>query len=203
MSDFAPSALERLIFRIQTGMDRELGGIELAKIVYLVDVEYCQFFGETFTGEEYIRAPRGPLARGFAVAVARLSGHELIVFKEPGRTQWGKNCHRPGPSPRFSPDLDPTAESIVTRVLRQVGPLSPVQVEQVAYGTEPMQAILAAEKADGPKTGQLLDMKLVTRSAAYLRWRANQDAVAEADPEYEEFIRVERMEVEPLLASLG
>ena len=204
MSDFAPSALERLIYGIQTAVGRELGGIELAKLVYLVDIEKLRFFGETFTGEEYIRAPKGPLARNFRAAIARMNGHEIEVRKVPskGNSAWGKNCHRPGPDPRFSPDLSPIDQVILDRVLERVQPLTLFELVDLAYQTEPMRAVHGQATAGGTGTGRaVLDLGLIRRNERFLQWRLNTQVPREPDPEYEDFLEKEKAEVSLILAS--
>jgi hypothetical protein len=48
---FIPTRLEKLISYIIHRIGHELGGIELAKITFLVDVEKLRFKGSTVTGD--------------------------------------------------------------------------------------------------------------------------------------------------------
>jgi hypothetical protein len=202
--DFAPTMLERLVSYVIQRAGRELGGIELAKILYLIDVERLSFLGESLTGEEYVRAPKGPLPRNFRAAIARMNGHEIEVRKLPskGHSEWGKNCHRPGPAPRFSPDLSQLDQVISDRVLERVQRLTLFQLVELAYQTEPMRAIHAEERAGKKGTrGSALDLGLVPRDERFLRWQRNTKTPREPDPDYEAFLEKEKAEVRLLLAS--
>lgn len=203
--DFSPSKLEELVLFVLQNSQRELGGIELAKILYLIDVEKMRFLGTTLTGEEYVRAEKGPLVRGFQHAIRRLLGHEVAVSVQPssGKSRWDKNCHSVGPAPRFQPDLEAVDQVIATRVLYRVSKDTPRQLEKRAYDTEPMKAIMAMEAKSGEKYGGSLNFSLVKRDASFSRWQANRRKREKSEPEYEKFLEEERAEIDEVLASLG
>ena len=199
--DFQPTKLQSLILYIVQTLHRELGGIELAKIIYLIDVEMMRNVGRTITGEAYARAPNGPLARDFSWAINTMLGFELTIHEEQSKGYSGinKNCHILGDDPRFKPELDDLELLFAHKVLKEIGQLSPIQLEYLAYETEPMKAIVEEEKTTGQKPGNVLNLSLINQNPAYRRWRENISKPQKRDPEYEQFLESEALEIDELI----
>jgi hypothetical protein len=205
MSDltFAPTKLHHLIAYLVNALDAKIGRIELVKLVYLIDVEYYRLFGETLTGLDYIRHEKGPYTKSISEAADEMDGYELTVSIEPssGFSQYLKHSHGKGNIYRFEVQLEPAELWLVEQVLQRVKDLSPRQLEGEAYKTEPMQAIIQREKDTGEQLiCAPLDFGLIKRNAFMVEWLKNKAALSgQTDPEYEEFLRQERAELESLL----
>jgi hypothetical protein len=120
-----------------------------------------------------------------------------------GWTRKPKHAHRPGAELRFPFELDPTEAVFADRVLYRVVEMTPIQIQNLAYDTEPMQAILSREKEIGAMlVGELIEFDLVKKNPIYRKWKTNMRQTREADANYEAFLKSEREEAETLLASL-
>lgn len=201
---FSPVPLDSLILYVLQRTGREFGSIELAKVVFLSDIEAMKFTGKTITGEEYLRAEKGPLVRGFADSIARMLGHEVkLDIKAPwGLNRWGKHCHSLGPDVRFEPSLDDLQRATVERVLRRTSGLSPKVLEQMAYETEPMQAMATIEARSGTAYGSILDFTTVSEDPGMATWRKNKRKRRKLPANYRKFLTKERKEASKLLESL-
>jgi len=201
-SSFTPTPLHKLIVFILRELKRELGAIELAKIIYLVDVESIKLLGRSISGDEYLRRERGPLPTGFYRAIEEMKGAEVNVVIHP-RFLWPKHSHGLGSTIRFPCNFEPEIEAVVRRVLERLAPLRPRQIEQLAYETEPMMHILATEQERGfIIEGVTVDLSKVEMNQRLARWRENKARhLANADPEYEAFLEGERREAQEILAS--
>jgi hypothetical protein len=199
--DLHPTKLQSLILYIVQNLHRELGGIELAKIIYLIDVEMMRNVGRTITGESYSRAPIGPLAHDFSCAINTMLGFEITIREEQSKGYSGinKNCHILGDDPRFKPELDDLELLFAHKVLKEIGQLSPIQLENLAYETEPMKAIVEEEKTTGQERGKVLNLSLINQNPAYRRWRENISKPQKRDPEYEQFLESEALEIDELI----
>ncbi len=199
--DLHPTKLQSLILYIVQNLHRELGGIELAKIIYLIDVEMMRNVGRTITGESYSRAPNGPLAHDFSCAINTMLGFEITIREEQSKGYSGinKKCHILGDDPRFKPELDDLELLFAHKVLKEIGQLSPIQLENLAYETEPMKAIVEEEKTTGQERGKVLNLSLINQNPAYRRWRENISKPQKRDPEYEQFLESEALEINKLI----
>lgn len=202
---FTPTKLERLITHIVRTLDREIGAIELAKLVYLADIEKYRFMRSTISDQEYVRAPMGPLPMNFDIAVRRLNGHEIAVEKKQRfpRSMWAKHAHLPGNDPRFDRALEPDDEIFADRALDRIGDLSPRQLERLAYETPPMQDVIQREqRIRAELKGERLDLDLVEPNESFRRWQKNMDKPLAVDPGYKEFLAKEMAEADELFASI-
>lgn len=201
---FSPTPLERLILYVLKETQREFGSIELAKIIYLVDIEKTKFVGETVTGEEYVREERGPLVRGFGSAIKRMVGREVQVIKKApwGLNRWGKHCHSLGPDPRFEASLSEMDRLMADRVLRRIDGLPPRDIERMAYETEPMKAMAEQEALTGIIHGAILDFTSVSPDPDLARWRRSKKNSSKLPPDYRRFLAKERREARELIESL-
>lgn len=201
-----PSKLQSLIVYIVAQCGRELGAIELAKIVYLVDLEKVALSGETMTSERYTRQEKGPLAENFGNCIAQMDGFELMVSIDANSGNSGipKHKHALGKQPRFGPTLDPIELATAKRVLARIKNLSPIQIERLAYNSEPMKAILSKEREVGHiLLGEGIDFSILKPNAVLTMWRQNQKDTKPKDEKFEDFLAQERAEINELLASWG
>lgn len=196
---FAPTPLHKLIFFVLSRIDREVGAVELAKIVYLIDVEKKRLLGSALTDEQYTRQEKGPLPWHFHSAIKQMSGNEVTVKLE-ARRGHEKHSHAVGKHIRFDCALSDEDELIAERVLNRVRPLRPRQIEDLAYDTEPMTKILDEEReAQSLHLGEHLDMTLIEEEPRMALWRKNKARYdANPDPEYEAFFAEEMAKVNTL-----
>jgi len=200
--DFSPTPLQKLIVILLQRLQRELGAIELAKMLYLIDVERTRLLGASFTGEVYTRQAKGPLPLSFYDAVREMQGLEVRVTIKPslGNSAYDKHCHSIGDTVRFDLALSPADELIVTRIVQRLRGRTPRELERMAYETEPMRRILQEEASSGTKhVGRKVDLADVTRDPKMAAWRANK-AAEEIDAEYKAFLREEREEAQRILS---
>lgn len=199
---FNPTPLHNLIVFVLSKLDREAGAVELAKVLYLVDVESEKLFGSTLTGEEYTRQDRGPLPWHFHSAIRQMEGSEVNRRIE-RRFFYSKHCHTIGNDLRFDVALTPQDKFVALRVIKRVKPMSPQEIEKSAYNTEPMLNIQAEEIKTGTKhIGERIDFSLVEKDSRLARWRKNKAAYeANPIPEYEAIFEKEMVEHEEFLAS--
>jgi len=205
-SEFSPTVLHSLMVFILSEVDRKPGAIELAKIVYLVDVERVRMTGETMTSETYTRQAKGPLARNFGSCITDMDGFEISVAIGASGTasRYPKKAHALGANLRFQPSLDAVDTVIARRVLARVKNLTPLQIERLAHGTEPMKAILEEERRRGERLlGAAIDFSLVERNPFVQKWRENMEKPAVLDRRFEAFLQQESKEIDQILASLG
>lgn len=202
---FSPTELHSLIVFILSKMDRGPGAIELAKIIYLIDVEKVRLTGETMSGETYTRQDKGPLARNFDSCTTGMDGFEIKVTVGASSRAWQfpKKAHTLGEKLRFEPSLDMTDIVIASRVLARVKNLTPRQIERLAHDTEPMKAILDEERKTGKRLlGAAIDFSLVERNPIVEKWRENMKRPIELDIGFEAFLEQESKEIDQILASL-
>lgn len=201
-----PTKLQDLMVYVLNTLEHEVGSIELAKILYLIDAEKISLFGKSVTDEEYTRQKKGPLARNFQTAIDEMDGFEVKVVIVPtsGKTGIPKKSHSLGDNLRFESKLDETDLIAANRVISRVKGLTPIQLEALAYATEPMRVVLGKEEKVGhPIIGEVVDLGHVTSHPSIVRWRENMKKAEKIDPEYAEYLRVEREEIDSLLSSLG
>ena len=203
---FSPTNLQKLIVFVISELNRGIGAIELAKLIYLIDVEKMKLTGQTMTGEEYVRLQKGPLARNFQNCINEIDDYEIKITVGPSRgfSQFEKKEHEIGGNPRAEFSLDSIDLVIARKVLNRIGHLRPLALERLSYDTEPMQDILQREKEAGDfLKGETLDLNLIKPDLGLQLWRENMKTEQELDPEYEEFLKIENQEIDRILAELG
>jgi len=199
---FDLTQLHKLIYFIIENLDRRLGAIELAKIVYLVDVENMRFLGETLTSGEYVREKMGPLHGDFYRAIEDMDGYEVHVSVE-RRLRQDKHNHMLGEQPRFEAEFDPKHELIIRKVLEKVQALRPRAIERLAYETEPMKRIIEEEGAgNNYLVDEPIDFSVIDLNERLAHWRKNRAAyIQEPDHEYEAYLEEERELAEEIFAA--
>ncbi len=202
----AITKLKSLISFIVEESEHALGAVELAKIIYLIDIESVKFTGETITGEKYTRQEKGPLAPNFSDSIKDMDGFEISLSstKSRGNSPIPKRVHSKGNNHRFSPDLTESELAIAKRILEMVAQLNPLEIQNIAYKTEPMLTILAKEKNNKGLLllGEKIDFSTVKPNTLLSKWRENMKKEETIDEEYEKFLAHERAEIDELLASL-
>lgn len=198
-----PTKLQNLAVYILDKLDREIGTIEFVKLVYLVDVAYYRIFGRTLTNLKYFRYPKGPYTKEFADEIGELEAYEVTRQIKPSRgdSQFPKTAHKKGKNRRFQPSLGPEEQEVVDQVLLVAKDLKPMELEKLAYRTEPMQVIIKREREAGQMLlGEPVDFGFVKRDLymeKILRNRASKESAI--TKEYEHFLREERQEFQKLL----
>jgi len=198
-----PSKIEELIVYILNSLDRSLGSIELAKYIYLIDIESIRFTGSTITGQVYNRAPNGPLSADFKYSTTRLNGYEIDieVINNINNSGNDKHCHKLGKNPRFSPELDPTEMAIANRVLTRHHDKEANQLKEIAYKTKPWKAVLEYEKKNKKEFQGAIDLTEEGKLPEVVEWEKQKRIKHNPDPEYEAYLVKEKKEVNDLLAS--
>jgi hypothetical protein len=122
--------------------------MKLEKILYLADLEHFHRTGSSITGTEWVRHRLGPIAKAVPVQTRAMKDREVVVTEEPvfGHTS---TVYRPGPSPRFTPDLPAPEQASIDRVLLLVKSLNAAEAAKLAYETTPMLARLQVEAKAG------------------------------------------------------
>lgn len=198
-----PTKLQRLILFVLNNLGHDIGAIELAKILYLIDIESISLVGHTVSGEEYTRQKKGPLARNFQNALDSMMGSEITLILVPTRSGIPKKSHSVGNKPRFVAELDEIDILSANRVLKRIRGVAPVDLEKLAYDTEPMKIITNKESELGKVfIGEVLNLNSVAPHPVISRWRENKKIMEEPDPKFSEFLKRESTEIDNILVSL-
>ena len=193
------STIHRLIVHILKKLDRSVGTVELVKMVYLIDVECFKLFGESLTGLSYIRERLGPYTRGISNAVIDLEEKEpgaleIRIISSKGYSSIPKKSHRIREDIKFEPDLKPEEKEIADQVLDNIQFLTPKQLENKAYKTEPMKEILKKEtRAKEKLRGASLDFSLIKRNKFMKEWIDNRNKTKD-DLGYSQYLEKEKRE---------
>lgn len=145
---------------------KEAGTIELNKLFYLVDVSFYRLFGEKLSGVSYIRAEKGPYSREISRELCALEGNEIRRETKSSRgvSQFPKIAWSVNGETELELDLKREEKETIDQVVRKVIDLTPMQLEKLAYSTEPMQAILRQEKeSQCPLLQESLDFDTIER----------------------------------------
>jgi len=201
-SGFEPTPFHRLVGYILREIGREVGAVELAKIIYLIDVEAMRLLGRTITGEFYTRQKKGPLPMHYYSVIEDMEANEISIVMKPTFYR-PKRCHSFSGKQRFGFDLSPEQEIIAQRVLDRVKGLRLKEIINLAYETEPMQNILKRESKSGEKLlGEHVDLSDVSQNPRLARWRENKAAYEKSpDTEYEAYFERERKILEEMFSA--
>jgi hypothetical protein len=121
---------------------------KLQKVLYLADLEHFTLTGTTLTGARWVRYTHGPMAKALVPSTQVMDGHEIEVSTEPVGPHDAR-VYRPGPAPRFRPNLAPEEKAALDRILALVGPLSTKEAIALAYNTAPMRLLQRIEAETG------------------------------------------------------
>jgi hypothetical protein len=135
---------------------REVSITKLEKILYLADLENfhatgARFTGARFTGARWVRHQFGPMAKTTVPSRNMMDGWEVSVT-EAKIGPYDATIFRPGPRPRFRPQLTKQAQKSLDRIIEMTRSLNADDVVRVAYNTTPMLERLQVEEAEGHET---------------------------------------------------
>lgn len=200
-----PSQLEKLFLYILNYLSRSVGSVELAKLVYLIDVEAIRLKGESITGQNYRRAPLGPLVADFEVSRSWLDGYEIEVVEDEVAKSQGFKKHNIsiGPKPRFKANFSDLDTAIINRVLKSLGSKSVKQLKKIAYETEPWKLVEDYDKSHKGVFRGSLDLNSIKRNPLYKKWEENKEEKTSLDPKYKKFLSDQKAEVEALLSTFS
>jgi hypothetical protein len=129
----------------------ELGSVSVTKLqkaLYLADLEHFTLTGTTLTGARWRRYTQGPMAKALVPSTEVMDGHEIDVATEPVGS-YDARVYRPGPAPRFRPNLAPEERATLDRILALIGPLSTKDAIALACNTAPMRFLQRIEDEMG------------------------------------------------------
>ena len=129
----------------------ELGSVSVTKLqkaLYLADLEHFTLTGTTLTGARWVRYTHGPMAKALVPSTQIMDGHEIDVATEPVGS-YDARVYRPGPAPRFRPNLAPEEKATLDRILGLIRPLSTKDAITLAYNTAPMRFLQRIEDETG------------------------------------------------------
>ena len=140
--------VQRVGLHILRTYGKEAGTIELNKLFYLIDATFYRMFGTTLSGLAYVRNVKGPYSAQIAQQLGKLDGHEVIKQNKPskGNSEFRKVAWSIGPESRFEPNLRLEERETVEQVIGKIRTMSPRELENLSYQTEPMQEILKLEQ---------------------------------------------------------
>lgn len=152
---FLPSRFRRALLYVV----ERLGSVnvtKLQKVLYLADLEHFTLTGTTLTGARWVRYTHGPMAKALVPSTKAMDGHEIEVTTEP-IGQYDARVYRPGPAPRFRPNLAAEERETLDRIIAPVRPLSTSDAISLAYNTAPMRFLQQIEAEVG---GIRLDVEI-------------------------------------------
>ena len=152
---FLPSRFRRALLYVVEALG-SVSVTKLQKVLYLADLEHHALTGTTMTGARWVRYTHGPMAKALLPSTQVMDGHEIEVSNEPVGP-YDARVYRPGPAPRFRPNLAPEEKATLDRILALVGQLTTKDVIALAYNTAPMRLL---QRIEG-ETGQIqLDVEI-------------------------------------------
>jgi hypothetical protein len=152
---FLPSRFRRALLYVVEALG-SVSVTKLEKILYLADLEHHALTGTTLTGARWVRYTYGPMVKALVPSTQLMDGHEVEVSTEP-MGPYDAHVYRPGPAPRFRPNLASEEKGALDRILALVGPLTTKDAIALAYNTAPMRLLPRIEG----ETGQIqLDVEI-------------------------------------------
>ncbi|MDI6772341.1 MAG: Panacea domain-containing protein [bacterium] len=135
------------------------GGVlrtQLMKLLYLADYYSYALWGATITGAQYKFDKAGPLSVAFYEATEAMEGWEISVEESVSLAGRPYYVYRPGPAPRFEPDLREGDLQVLRTILDLYRAEPWENLLEVAYGTPPMR---------NAQCGTVLQMKTLRERA--------------------------------------
>ncbi len=134
----------------------EVGVMKLEKILYLADLEHYQRYGRKITGARWVRQRLGPVAKSVLPSTRMMAGQEISVSKALVG-DYTSDVYRPGPRPRFHPQLAASEQAVLDQIIELTRSISATDAARLTYETTPMLARLEIERREGH---ELLDEPL-------------------------------------------
>ncbi len=129
----------------------KLSRTKLVKLLYFIDLAAWRTFGRTVTGVEWIWHKFGPYSSSVIDAVERMSSEdELQVIQTNnyyGSVEYRIESVRPAYYEPASADL----VGLIRGVLHQYGHMSPTEIGDASYETEPMRQLIRSEGRRGQR----------------------------------------------------
>jgi len=126
----------------------EVGVMKLEKILYLADLEHYQRYGRKITGARWVRQRLGPVAKSVLPSTRMMDGQEISVSK--ARVgDYTSDVYRPGPQPRFHPQLTTSERAVLDQIIELTRSISATDAARITYETTPMLARLEIERREG------------------------------------------------------
>jgi hypothetical protein len=144
---FLPSRFRRALVYAVEALG-SVGVTKLQKALYLADLEHFTLTGTTLTGARWVRYTHGPMAKALVPSTQVTDGHEIEVTTEPVGP-YDARVYRPGPAPRFRPNLAPEERAALDRIIALLGPLSTSDSIRLTYNTAPMRFLQRIEAEAG------------------------------------------------------
>jgi len=197
------SKLHHLIVYVLDSIDRGVGSVELVKIIYLIDVAYYRLFGKTLSGLEYIRYKLGPYTGDIAQVASELEAMGILgitITPSSGFSSIPKKTHNLKRG-KLTPELSKEDKVVIENALKEISNLTPKQLENKAYKTEPMQEILKDEKKLGKDLYRKpLNFSRIQRDQFMKNWLENREKFKKEEIlEYDEFLLKEKREFAALI----
>jgi uncharacterized phage-associated protein len=163
------SRLEELVLFILDRADKkginDLSKFQLFKIPYLIQVLSIKYAGSAFIPEAtFLRDQNGPISVDLYAAVEDLENKGYIKKEVvAGHDGYGFERHSHSlkkklPKLSFSPAETMFLDNFLAKLL----PLSQKKLKEIAYATEPMEAIQKKETGGKIKKGAVIDFSTVT-----------------------------------------
>lgn len=161
------SRLEQLIIFI---LDRahkkgikDLSDFQLMKMLYLLEVFSLKYTGTKFIDEVFTRYKNGPITTYFYKARENLLSKNFLNVEEKKKIdyKYPRRANMIGKK-KFNKFTFTMGETIfLDNFLDDLLELTQKELKNLAYKTEPMEAILNAEKNNGIKKGTIIDFNKV------------------------------------------
>lgn len=140
ITSFEPSLVQRVIFRIVSGLGT-VSKFKLTKLLYLLDWQEVRETGNVLTGFYYIYQKEGPLATGLSEALQEMDGHELSFRFEGSVPKYSASNNI-----RSNVDLPQDIANKIDALTTRCKNLTDAQIKTRAYLTDPMKSILRRQK---------------------------------------------------------
>lgn len=195
--------LQSIIAYILENCGRDVGTVELVKLVYLIDVAYYRLFGKTLTELEYIRYTLGPYTGDIGRIASELEVLGVLIItitKSRGFSNIPKRNHKfSGNNAKLF--VSSLTKEVINKTLSNIRTKSPKQIEKLAYETEPMLEVLKDEKKLNKKlNGTPLDFSKINRDKFMQEWLMNcKKLTTEEDLDYDDFLLEEKREFAHLI----
>lgn len=119
----------------------EASYFKLNKLLYLIDYQAIIRWGESATGQLYLRQQEGPWLPRFRDELAAMDGYEINL-----KFMRGTPVVQSGTKVRLHKKLSDNIRLLVNEILSKYGHLSDFDLKKTVYLSSPMKYILKAEK---------------------------------------------------------
>lgn len=159
---------------------------KLVKLLYFVDLAAWDTFGRTVTGVEWIWHNFGPYSSSVMDAVRTMSAADQLVVTSTHNYYGSPEYRIESVQPSYYEPLGADLVGLIRSVLREYGTMSPSQIGDASYGTEPMRALIqrGGNRGDrlefespAPRAGEVASV--LNRYRELVRTGRDEGAVAE------------------------